>query len=66
MIILKSLTFPVFALQVVSSTNGELAPEDPGGQSNTPITAQPDVEINDETKYVFITNLFFFNSENFV
>ncbi|KAK3743121.1 hypothetical protein RRG08_063982 [Elysia crispata] len=38
------------SVQVVSSTNGELAPEDPGGQSNTPITAQPDVEINDETK----------------
>ncbi|GFO36194.1 casein kinase i isoform gamma-3 [Plakobranchus ocellatus] len=43
------------SVQVVSSTNGELAPEDPGGQSNTPITAQPDVEINDETKYANIS-----------
>ncbi|BFZ02092.1 hypothetical protein BsWGS_05131 [Bradybaena similaris] len=41
------------SVQVVSSTNGELAPEDPGGQSNTPITAQPEVEINDETKCCF-------------
>ncbi|XP_005100411.1 casein kinase I isoform X3 [Aplysia californica] len=38
---------------VISSVNGELAPEDPGGQSNTPITAQPEVEINDETKCCF-------------
>ncbi|CAG5134907.1 unnamed protein product [Candidula unifasciata] len=41
------------SVQVVSSTNGELAPEDPGGQSNTPIAAQPEVEITDETKCCF-------------
>uniref|UniRef100_A0A0B7BCL3 non-specific serine/threonine protein kinase n=1 Tax=Arion vulgaris TaxID=1028688 RepID=A0A0B7BCL3_9EUPU len=41
------------SVQVVSSTNGELAPEDVGGQSNTPITAQAEVEINDETKCCF-------------
>lgn len=38
------------SVQVMSSVNGELAPEDPGGQSNTPITTQPEVEIADETK----------------
>ncbi|XP_059160012.1 casein kinase I-like isoform X2 [Physella acuta] len=41
------------SVQVVSSTNGDLAPEDPNTQSNTPITAQPEVEINDETKCCF-------------
>lgn len=41
-------------LQVVSSTNGELqTTDDPTAvHSNTPITAQPDVEVVDETKYV--------------
>lgn len=38
---------------VMSSANGELDPGDPGGQSNTPITPQPEVEINDETKCCF-------------
>ncbi|XP_013079960.1 casein kinase I-like isoform X4 [Biomphalaria glabrata] len=38
------------SVQVVSSTNGDMQPEDLGGQSNTPITPQPEVEINDETK----------------
>ena len=42
-------------LQVVSSTNGELAADDPtAGHSNTPITAQAEVEVVDETKYVYI------------
>lgn len=40
-----------FGYQVVSSTNGELANDDPtAGHSNTPITAQAEVEIVDETK----------------
>ncbi|XP_013385114.1 casein kinase I isoform X1 [Lingula anatina] len=39
------------SVQVVSSTNGELAPDDPtAGHSNTPITAQAEVEVVDETK----------------
>ncbi|XP_054287375.1 casein kinase I isoform X5 [Macrosteles quadrilineatus] len=39
------------SVQVVSSTNGELANDDPtAGHSNTPITAQAEVEIVDETK----------------
>ena len=39
--------------QVVSSHNGDVAPDDPtAGHSNTPITAQPEVEVVDETKYV--------------
>nr|CAD7408644.1 unnamed protein product [Timema cristinae] len=38
------------SVQVVSSTNGELANDDPtAGHSNTPITAQAEVEIVDET-----------------
>lgn len=37
--------------KVVSSTNGELGNDDPtAGHSNTPITAQAEVEIVDETK----------------
>lgn len=37
--------------QVVSSTNGELANDDPtAGHSNTPITAPQEVEMVDETK----------------
>lgn len=40
-----------FFPQVVSSTNGELANDDPtAGHSNTPITAAAEVEIVDETK----------------
>ncbi|XP_039232085.1 casein kinase I isoform X14 [Drosophila yakuba] len=36
--------------KVVSSTNGELNPDDPtAGHSNTPITQQPEVEVVDET-----------------
>jgi len=39
------------SVQVVSSTNGELGGDDPtGGHSHTPITAQPEVEIIEETK----------------
>ncbi|XP_052280677.1 casein kinase I-like isoform X2 [Dreissena polymorpha] len=39
---------------VVSSHNGELAPDDPtAGASNTPITQPPAVEIVDETKCCF-------------
>lgn len=42
-----------FYLKVVSSTNGELAPDDPTAYSNTPIAVQAaDVEVVDETKYV--------------
>lgn len=38
---------------MVSSTNGELATDDPtAGHSNTPITAQAETEIVDDTKYV--------------
>ncbi|XP_039151441.1 casein kinase I isoform X8 [Drosophila simulans] len=38
------------SVQVVSSTNGELNPDDPtAGHSNTPITQQPEVEVVDET-----------------
>lgn len=38
---------------MVSSTNGELGPDDPtAGHSNTPITAPAEVEVVDETKYV--------------
>lgn len=41
--------------QVVSSTNGELNADDPtAGHSNTPITQQQEVELVDETKYVFL------------
>ncbi|KAH3840995.1 casein kinase I-like isoform X8 [Dreissena polymorpha] len=40
--------------KVVSSHNGELAPDDPtAGASNTPITQPPAVEIVDETKCCF-------------
>lgn len=39
------------SVQVVSSTNGELANDDPtAGHSNTPITAHAEVEVVDETK----------------
>ncbi|KAG8040692.1 hypothetical protein G9C98_002688 [Cotesia typhae] len=39
------------SVQVVSSTNGELANDDPtAGHSNTPITAPQEVEMIDETK----------------
>uniref|UniRef100_A0A0A9WGA3 non-specific serine/threonine protein kinase n=1 Tax=Lygus hesperus TaxID=30085 RepID=A0A0A9WGA3_LYGHE len=39
------------SVQVVSSTNGEVANDDPtAGHSNTPFTGQPEVEIVDETK----------------
>lgn len=42
----------ILFFQVVSSTNGELANDDPtAGHSNTPITAQAEIEIVDETKY---------------
>ena len=40
--------------QVVSSTNGDVTGDDPtAGHSNTPITAPAEVEVVDETKYVF-------------
>ncbi len=43
-----------YVLQVVSSTNGELQGDDPtGGQSNEPITERPEVDVVDETKYVY-------------
>lgn len=41
--------------QVVSSTNGELANDDPtAGHSNTPITAPQEVDMIDETKLVTV------------
>ena len=42
-----------YLYQVVNSQNGEIANDDPtAGASNAPITAQPEVEVVDETKYV--------------
>ncbi|KAL7288734.1 hypothetical protein TKK_0017457 [Trichogramma kaykai] len=44
------------SVQVVSSTNGELANDDPtAGHSNTPITAPPEVEMIDETNICFLS-----------
>ncbi|NXC08914.1 KC1G1 kinase, partial [Orthonyx spaldingii] len=41
------------SVQVVSSTNGELNVDDPtGAHSNAPITAQAEVEVVEEAKYV--------------
>ena len=49
------------SVQVVSSTNGELGGDDPtGGHSHTPITAQPEVEIVEETKFVTIFFIYSF------
>ncbi|XP_044574874.1 casein kinase I isoform X3 [Cotesia glomerata] len=43
-------------IMVVSSTNGELANDDPtAGHSNTPITAPQEVEMIDETNVCFIS-----------
>ncbi|XP_074651878.1 casein kinase I-like [Tubulanus polymorphus] len=36
--------------QVVSSTNGELAPDDPTGRSTVPFTTPADVDVVDDTK----------------
>lgn len=38
------------ALQVVSSTNGELNADDQQAHSNAPITVQAEVEVVDEAK----------------
>ncbi|XP_069958561.1 casein kinase I isoform X2 [Cherax quadricarinatus] len=39
------------SVQVVSSTNGELGPDDPlAGHSNTPITVHQEGDTSDETK----------------
>ncbi|EFX89320.1 hypothetical protein DAPPUDRAFT_23401, partial [Daphnia pulex] len=38
------------SVQVVSSTNGDLGGDDPAGHSHTPITAQPEIEMAEETK----------------
>ncbi|XP_065206840.1 casein kinase I isoform X3 [Planococcus citri] len=47
----KERRIPAAATKVVSSTNGELATDDPtAGHSNTPIAAQPDVDVVDDTK----------------
>ncbi|XP_024870223.1 casein kinase I gish isoform X7 [Temnothorax americanus] len=44
------------SVQVVSSTNGELANDDPtAGHSNTPITAPQEVDMIDETNVCFIS-----------
>lgn len=52
-----ALTGHLFVLQVVSSTNGELNVDDPtGAHSNAPITAQAEVEVVEEAKYVRFTN----------
>lgn len=52
-----ALTGRLFVLQVVSSTNGELNVDDPtGAHSNAPITAQAEVEVVEEAKYVCFTN----------
>lgn len=41
----------VLFIKVVSSTNGELNADDPtAGHSNTPITAQAELETHSETK----------------
>lgn len=49
--IMSDLLICFISCQVVSSTNGELANDDPtAGHSNTPITANAEVEIVDETK----------------
>lgn len=49
--IMNDLLICFISSQVVSSTNGELANDDPtAGHSNTPITANAEVEIVDETK----------------
>lgn len=54
---LASLTGCSFVFQVVSSTNGELNVDDPtGAHSNAPITAQAEVEMVEEAKYVCFTN----------
>ncbi|XP_057323278.1 casein kinase I isoform X23 [Microplitis mediator] len=45
-------------IMVVSSTNGELANDDPtAGHSNTPITAPQEVEMIDETNPVIVTKM---------
>uniref|UniRef100_A0A8C1TDB7 Protein kinase domain-containing protein n=1 Tax=Cyprinus carpio TaxID=7962 RepID=A0A8C1TDB7_CYPCA len=45
------------SVQVVSSTNGELNAEDPlAAHSNAPITAQAEVEVVDEAKYVHMAS----------
>ncbi|KFQ87629.1 Casein kinase I isoform gamma-1, partial [Phoenicopterus ruber ruber] len=45
------------SVQVVSSTNGELNVDDPtGAHSNAPITAQAEVEVVEEAKYVCFPN----------
>lgn len=52
-----SLTDRLSAFQVVSSTNGELNVDDPtGAHSNAPITAQAEVEVVEEAKYVCFIN----------
>lgn len=44
----------------MSSTNGELNADDPtAGHSNTPITQQQEVELVDETKWVWIKKVNF-------
>ena len=48
------------SVQVVSSTNGDLGGDDPAGHSHTPITAQPEIEMAEETKYVLIILIPFF------
>ncbi|XP_043500539.1 casein kinase I isoform X8 [Polistes fuscatus] len=47
---------PTTTYKVVSSTNGELANDDPtAGHSNTPITAPQEVDMIDETNVCFIS-----------
>ena len=45
-------------LQVVSSTNGDMPPDD-GGHSQQPIHPPNEVEVVDETKYVVVISLIY-------
>ena len=49
------------SVQVVSSTNGDLGGDDPAGHSHTPITAQPEIEMAEETKYELTQTELIFN-----
>lgn len=50
------------SVQVVSSTNGELNADDPtAGHSNTPITQHQEIELVDETKWVFTIIFIIYN-----
>lgn len=49
--LISPLFSPLFFLQVVNSTNGELNTDDPTAvHSNAPITANVEVEVTDDAK----------------